>query len=568
MVIDGILLSVGVMLFALFTTGLIFSRLYTRSTKERAFVRTGMGGEKVVMNGGAIVLPVLHEVILVNMNTLLLEVRRANEAALITRNRMRVDVTAEFYVRVAPNQEAISMAAQTLGQRTLDTERLRALIEGKFVDVLRTVAAEMAMEELHEKRAEFVQRVRNTVQVDLAKNGLELESVSLTALDQTDPKYFRPENAFDAEGLTQLTRITEDRKRQRNVVIRDTEVEIQQKNLETQRQSLEISREEEYARLNQDREIKIRKAQQEAEIAQEQARRRREAEEAKIETERQVATARILAERAVKEEEIAKQRELESREIDKARILKEATIGKEKAVDLAEQVRAIAVAEKSKEESLAKAEANRARAEAVREEEQVVTVRSLAVAERDKEIQLVSARRAAEEQAIGVTVKAEADKRAAEDSANAARIAAAGQADAEKIRAEASKIRYLAEAEGKDALNRADNTLSRELIEMRVKLALIERLPAILQEAVKPMERIEGIKIYQVQGLTGGAGGFEQPVGGGSLADQVANAALRYKAQAPLVDSLLQELGLQGGDINGLLGGVTPRPAAGGPAAQ
>ena len=65
-------------------------------------MRTGWGGEKVILGGGALVLPVLHEIIPVNMNTLRLEVRRADDQALITRDRMRVDVMAEFYVRVKP----------------------------------------------------------------------------------------------------------------------------------------------------------------------------------------------------------------------------------------------------------------------------------------------------------------------------------------------------------------------------------------------------------------------------------------------------------------------------------
>ena len=70
--------------------------LYLRSSKERAFVRTGFGGQKVVQNGGAFVLPILHEVIPVNMNTLRLEVSRGRDKAIITRDRMRVDVVAEF----------------------------------------------------------------------------------------------------------------------------------------------------------------------------------------------------------------------------------------------------------------------------------------------------------------------------------------------------------------------------------------------------------------------------------------------------------------------------------------
>src|SRR6185437_14920076 len=152
--------------------------LYRRSSKEVAFVRTGLGGQKVVMNGGAFVLPIVHEVVPVNMNTLRLEVSRGRDKALITKDRMRVDVVSEFYVRVQAGVEAIASAAQTLGQRTLEPETLKELVEGKFVDALRTVAAEMTMEELHEKRGEYVKRVKGVAAADLLQNGLELEAVS------------------------------------------------------------------------------------------------------------------------------------------------------------------------------------------------------------------------------------------------------------------------------------------------------------------------------------------------------------------------------------------------------
>src|SRR4029453_14856606 len=164
--------------------------LYLRSSKERAFVRTGFGGQKVVQNGGAFVLPIIHEGIPVNMNTLRLEVSRGREKAIITRDRMRVDVIAEFYVRVQASPDAIAAAAQTLGQRTMQPEMLGELVEGKFVDALRTVAAEMTMEEMHEKRGDYVKRVRTVVASDLLQNGLELETVSLTQLDQTAMEFF------------------------------------------------------------------------------------------------------------------------------------------------------------------------------------------------------------------------------------------------------------------------------------------------------------------------------------------------------------------------------------------
>ena len=104
---------------------LIYSRRYQRASQETAFVRTGFGGQKVVMNGGALVFPVLHEVIQVNMNTLRLEVTRANNQALITKDRLRMDVQAEFYVRVKPSLSDIAAAAQTLGRRTMNPDALK-----------------------------------------------------------------------------------------------------------------------------------------------------------------------------------------------------------------------------------------------------------------------------------------------------------------------------------------------------------------------------------------------------------------------------------------------------------
>src|SRR5688500_19748550 len=129
--------------------------LYLRSSKERAFVRTGLGGQRVVLNGGALVLPIIHEVIPVNMNTLRLEVTRGRERAIITKDRMRVDVTSEFYVRVRAAPEAIAAAAQSLGQRTVQPEMLKVLAEGMFEDTLATVAAERDVEEVDEEGGDY-----------------------------------------------------------------------------------------------------------------------------------------------------------------------------------------------------------------------------------------------------------------------------------------------------------------------------------------------------------------------------------------------------------------------------
>jgi uncharacterized membrane protein YqiK len=538
-------------LFGILGIGFIMARLYKRATKELSFVRTGLGGQRVIMNGGAPVLPVLHDVILVNMNTLRLEVQRSREQALITKDRMRVDVQAEFYVRVKPTTEAIADAAQTLGQKTLKPLELKELVEGKFVDALRSVAAEMSMEELHEMRSDFVQKVQSAVTGDLMKNGLELETVSLTALDQTSRDFFNPNNAFDAQGLTKLTEEIEMRRKQRNVIERDTEIEVARKNLEARQQQLLVQREAEYALLEQQREIEIRKSAQSTEIALQRAQKEQETRQGEITSKQIVDQAQIDLDRNVQEKQIEAQR-----------LLKEREIARSKAIEMAEQDKAIAIAEKTREQSQAQALADEARALAAKAEEQIATARATEIAERQKSIELVEATKQAQRQAIGVTVAAEAEKRASEDRASAMRIAAEGEADSEKLRAQAAAARYSVEAEGKRAINEAVNTMSSESMAMLIKQALIAALPDIIRESVKPMEQIEAIKILQVNGIGGASstqsnGATSGNAGNGSLADEMVNSALRYRAQAPLVDSLMKEIGIDGSDINSITNGVT-----------
>lgn len=545
------LINIGIWAGTIFLVVLIFvlmiTRLYRRATKEVGFVRTGFGGEKVVMNGGALVLPVLHETMPVNMNTVRLAVERKNVDALITLDRLRIDVKAEFYVRVRPDAGAIAMAAQTLGMRTMQPEALKDLVEGKFVDALRSVAAGMTMNQLHEQRSDFVQKVQQVSSADLAMNGLELESVSLTGLDQTSIEHFNANNAFDAEGLTKLTEQIELRKKARNDIEQDTRVQIETKNLEAEQKSLQIKRDNEFARLEQEREIEMRRAEQAAEVAREQAKRNQEAEEARIEAKRAIDAQQIEANRTIQQAQIAQ----------------------EQAVQIARQEQQIAVQTKSREESQASADADAARALSVAAEEQVTTARETEIAERQKRIELIEASKTAERDAIKVKVEAEAERDAASNRAEAVRFEAQGQADADKLRAAAAKVRFEVEAAGQRAINEAANLLSSDQISLQTKLALLKVLPELVRESAKPLEAIDSIKIVQVDGLTQRGGvdvgnGVTAPNGSGNLAGDALAAALSYRAQAPIIDGLMKELGLDGGSLEGLVksaGSEAPKPA-------
>ena len=632
--------------------------LYQRSSKEVSFVRTGFGGEKVVLSGGALVLPIIHNSTLVGMKTLRLEVRRSGSAALITKDRMRVEIVAEFYLRVRPDEASVAAAAQSLGGRTMDAEALKELVQGRFVDALGSVAAGMTMDEMQEERGRYVKAVKDLVENVLTHNGLEMEAVSLTGLDQADIGVFNPSNAFDAEGLTLLTEQIETRKKRRNDIEQDTLIQIRNKNLETEKLSLEIDKESHYARLSQEQEVSVRRAEQRAVIAKDRAARDQEAEQAEIRAQEEIEKARILKEKAVEAEaalrearlteeieerrkhrneveketairiwqknleaekhyldveketeflrseqkreitvyqaqqqaETARERaererdaeeaEIRAQEaVEKARIARERTlelerirqaeeterqdIQRRRILAIEEKERAIAVAEKAREELdiLITVEETRAReAEAM---EKTTSVRETEAAERKKKIEMILASLQAERESLIMTTLAEAEKATAEE-----------RADADRFRSLAARLRYEVDAEGKRLLNEAENLRSDASRRSALRMKLVEHLEGVIREAVKPMQSIGDIRILQVEGLPGMSGtipvaggghssgdpggdgssndGGPGPRSGGSLADDIVSSALRYRAQAPFVDNLLQEIGMSPNEITRL----------------
>ena len=162
-------------------------------------------------------------------------------------------------------------------------------------------------------------------------------------------------------------------------------------------------------------------------------------------------------------------------------------------------------------------------------------------------------------------MQAEADKEAAANRAEAARLEAEGEAEAEKLRAEAARVRFEVEAAGQRAINEAANLLSSDQISLQMKMALLKVLPEVVRESVRPLEAIDSIKIVQVDGLTqkGGSGGSSAAAGGsGNLANDAVSAALAYRAQAPVIDGLMKELGLDGTSLASLVQGAVQVPAA------
>jgi uncharacterized membrane protein YqiK len=532
----SLLVLAAFILVALLGIGFVFSRLYRRTTRDTAFVRTGLGGRKVVVDGGAVLLPVFHSIAMVNLNTLRLEVKRSGNESLITKDRLRADITVEFYVRVEPKEDSIALAAQTLGDRTNDANLLRELIEAKFVDALRSVAAGMTLPDLQEKRAEFVKGVQEAVSGDLRHNGLELESASLTRLDQTSIEHFNPDNSFDAEGLARLKEITEQRRKERNATVRDAEVAVAEKDRESALRQLEIRKATREAELAQERDIANKTAETRAETAQAEQR-AQQSEQA----------ARIEREQAVQLREAEARRNAESARIEADLAIAQRNAEAERDRQLLLQDNAIKIAERSQKESDARAAAKQAEALAVAAEERVATAKAKEIAEREREVTVIAAKRDAEKEATGITVTAEAERRAAED--RAAAITTLAQAEAEAANSKASAITKLGEAEAsrEKVMNDARNALSVEARAYETGLKRLEMIPGALRESMKAVEKIDSIKIFDVGGSLGAAGsGGGSPVTAG-FGDSLSGHLLRYQFNTPILGALLKEAGFANG---------------------
>src|SRR5262249_41167605 len=310
-------IAIVILLIILVAVGVyLLHWLYRHSSKEEAFVRTGFGGEKVVMGGGAFVIPIIHDITRVNMNTVPLEIKRAGEGSLITRNKIRVDVVGEFSVRVIPTRENVSLAARTFGDRTGSAELLKEVVQGRFVDAMSAVAATRTMDEIHAGRKEFMRQVSELVAPTLASNGLELENASLTSLNQADISVFNPDNAFDAEGLTQLTQEIEERRKLRNRIENDARLDIKLKDYQTEQRAIEIDRDLEYARIDQARDIEARRATQHAAIEEDRSSSAISISNAKVRAEQEAERIRIAKDKLIDAERINSQTEIRLLEID------------------------------------------------------------------------------------------------------------------------------------------------------------------------------------------------------------------------------------------------------------
>ncbi|MXW86049.1 MAG: flotillin family protein [Boseongicola sp. SB0667_bin_21] len=494
-------------------------RYYAKASLNTALVRTGFGGCRVVTEGGCLSLPILHQIQKVFMGALTLRVSRDGQDAVLTRDQMRADIQFEFELRVAPTQEGISAAAQTLGSRIArGGETIGDVLTGPMVDAIQRAAAARTLEDIHLDRSAYSDDVAESVEFQVSKLGLTLVSASLVAVDQNDLSQWNENNAFNAQGMRRLASLVADQRKERVRIETEAEVSVRESRLAQHRRQLELQREEREAEIAQQEHL----AKLEADAKSREDRARNDAalasETTRIENERRAKAAQVESDETLRKAEMAAILALEEDKI---------------AND-------IQIARRRAEEAEARVVEEEARAKVVLAAESVQARKERAIAERELEIARLK-------QETDLELEGARVQRDVETLLEKARA----DATVKTKEGEAERVRMEAEATGRMALNEAENTLGQAVINMRLEERRLDRLPEIMTQMMKPVEKIDSIRINQISGIADPSSGGDGVEGAfGAAMDQILGMAVRL----PAMKQMGEEIGL---DFDSNLAGRT-----------
>lgn len=495
-------------------------RFYVKANRETALVRTGLRGQRVVMDGGCLALPILHQVQKVSMRAMAFRVARDGEHSLLTGDRLRADVEMEFELRVAPTPEGVATAAQALGQRIArGGDAVEELLWGQLVNAMQDAAASRTLDEMHRDRAGYTGDVAGAVRGYIENLGLTLISAALVRVDQGSLAHLDENNAFNSEGIRKLASLVAENRKERVRIETESEIAVRESRLAQAQRRLDLERAEREAEIAQREHLARLEAQAEALSAETRAEAARKAETATLEKERDVSAAKIEHDQALRRKEMAAILALEENKIDNAMRL---------AAKRVEEAETKAAEEASRAKVLLAAEAVQTDKEnAVAERE-----RTLALMRVEKEIAVEEARTRGE--AATLVAKASAQARAVETAAAA------------------EKTRMEAEAQGRSARIAAENEQSDAIIAMRIEERRLDRMPEIMSQMMKPVEKIDSIRIHQIGGAGIGSGASRDGFDGafGAAMDQILGMAVRL----PAMKQMGEEIGL---DFDAALAGRT-----------
>jgi flotillin len=494
----SLLLAAAILAFLVW----FMQRFYAKATSETALVRTGSGGQKVVIDGGCISLPILHQIQKISMGTMVFRLTRDGAQPLLTGDRLPADIQMEFEYRVTPTKDGVAMAAQSLGQRIArDGDAVSDLLSGKFIDALQNAAAARSLDDIHKDRTGFSKQVTDEVRPHLESLGLTLVAVSLVHVDQGRFRAQDENNAFNAEGMRRLASVVAENRKERIRIETEADIAIRESQLAQAQRRLDIER-----------------AERESEIAQREHLARLEAEAQALSVEKKAAADR-MAEAA----ELGKRHELKALQVAYDEALRKLEMTAIRELEEEKIQNAVRLSEKRLVEADAKIAEEHARSKVILAQESVQTDKERATAKREREMSSLRVERETSDAAARAKQEAETQL-----------VTAQASAKSESLRMET-------EAFGRAALIAAENGLSDAVIAMKLQERKLDRLPEIMTQMMKPVEKIDSIRINQISGMGGNSDAATGVDGAfGAAMDQILGMAVRL----PAMKQMGEEIGL------------------------
>ena len=471
------LIVAGLLLFVTMVSLFLFIK---KIKPGEAGVRTGFGGIKVKKDW-MLRVPILQQLQIMDLSVKKLEVVRKSKDGLICEDNIRADIEVVFYVRVNDEKSEIdgktdyhdikTVATQVGCERASEIELLKQLFEAKFSEALKSAGKKMQFEKLYTDRIPFRQEIIDTIGSDL--NGYTLEDVAIDYLEQTPLEAHDPNNVLDSVGRAKIVELTaemEEKENQRKVnrdeeinkqntakqetineQNRNMELQIKNKDIETEVAQRELDRTNEQHLAAQTREVEVTKAEEAAITEKSVQEARKESENARLVTEEDVEVRTVQKDRSVQEARVNLDKDLLRLEEEKKESGQQAEVDRERRVGLSTQEKEAAIIAAAFGVAESKAGLEAKEKEVTTQHQQRLDVEADMSAERARRVLNIEAEARAEADQKRDLIAAQADYDVRQKKADALKYEDVTKAEADKLEAEqtAEQIQITADAEAK-----------------------------------------------------------------------------------------------------------------------
>jgi uncharacterized membrane protein YqiK len=395
-----VLVVIGIVAFLLFGLLALVARFYRQVDQGRALVINTMRAEPVVAFTGAVVYPIINRAEVMDLSVKTIDIDRRGKEGLICNDNIRADINVTFFVRVNKTVEDVLKVAQSIGcARASDAKALEELFTAKFAEALKTVGKHFNFEELYLKRDDFKDKIIEVIGKDL--NGFILDDAAIDYLEQTPLEHLDKDNIMDADGIRKITDLTVIQNVKTNELRQKERMEMGSQNLNADEALFRFEQRRAEAEAKKDKEISVAKSREQNEALRVASDEHKKTALITIKNDEESQIAEQTKERGVAIASKQKEREIavEQERVEKARQLE--VIGREREVSLGSIARDKEVEVQKKEIATVIRDRIAVEKTVAGEEELIKDVRTLAQANREKEVVRIGAEAAA----IDVTTK-------------------------------------------------------------------------------------------------------------------------------------------------------------------